>query len=282
MVTPQQHFFDQTYQEKQDQLQTFLQLSQHNLLLARFDEQTKRYVAFEQYSLGDQDDWHSVQRKLEPIFQQEQLQKGKSINLSFSSSLYTFVPKALFDEQKLEEYLTFNHDLNANSSLRFYYNSIDCFDTVVVYAIPRGIDFLAKAKLPTFNWFHHSLPLSEAIHFDSSNQSKLNIHIQKQCFDIVYAPDGKLRFFNSFTYKSAEDFIYFLLYVMEQLELNRETTTLKLFGEIERNSSIYKLLYTYIKEVEIAERSKEVNFSSVLSEIPQHYYYNLFNQHLCG
>lgn len=282
MIAPQQRFFDETYQKKQHQLQLFLQLSRDHLLLTRFDESKKMYVEFEQYTFHEQKDWYSVQKRLEHILAQPNLQEGKNHHLSFSDAIYTLVPKALFDPNKLEHYIRFNHELTEDASLCFYANPIDCFDAVVVYAIPRGLDFLAKAKLPAFNWTHHSLALLEAIHFDTSNFSKLNIHIQQQSFDLIYAPEGKLKFFNSFNYTSAEDFIYFLLYVMEQLNLNREEITVKLFGEFEENSSIYQTLYTYIRKVEIGKRPAEVNFSTVLSELPQHYYFNLFNQHLCG
>jgi hypothetical protein len=68
---------------------------------------------------------------------------------------------------------------------------------------------------------------------------------------------------------------------MEQLDLNRELVELTLWGEVEKNSSIFELLYRYIKTVKISERPKGVDFSTVFSELPNQYHYSLFNQHLC-
>jgi len=281
-ISPQFNYFDEGYQNKNNQLQLFLQISRHELLLTKFDEANKKYLAFQNFDFNENEDWNSIQRKLEKILPKDDFQECKKLNICFSDPLYTLVPKALFEESKLETYLSFNHAIEDVQQLRFYSDLIESFDAVVVYALPRGLEFLAKAKLPNFKWHHFSFALLEAISLEKDNFSKLNINIQRGRFDVIYAPNGKLTFFNSFNYRTSEDFIYFLLYVMEQLHLDRESCTIKLTGEIESNSAIYELLHQYIRTVEIGNRPTDVNFSAVLSEIPEHYYFNLFNQHLCG
>lgn len=281
-ILPQLKLFDERYQGKIEPLKLFVELGKNHIFSTLFDDASREYVSLEAYAFEENTDWTSAQRKFEKIFLGDQFQRAKSRQLNISSSLYTLVPQALFDENKLTDYLSFNHPIEDDSALKFYFNKVESLDAVIVYAIPRGLEFLAKAKLPPFQLNHFGLPLLEAIGLQRASGQKLYVHIQQQRFDIIYMPEGKLSYFNSFNYQSTEDFIYFLLYVMEQLQLSRETINLQLMGEIEKDSSIYKMLYTYIRTVEFAKPSKDIHFSAVLGELPEQYYFTLFNQHLCG
>lgn len=281
-LSPQQRFFDERFNKKLNQLHLFLQLSKRGLFCSHFEETSKEYLSFERYNFEGDGSWFSAQRSLEKILPTEQFQTAKKIIVNVVTPLYTLVPKALFDEQELANYMKFNHPIEEENQYRFYHNLVESFDAVIVYAIPRGLEFLTKAKLPPFNFNHFTLPLLEAIGLQQNKTEQLCIHIQQEQFEVIYSPNNKLEFFNSFEYKSTEDFIYYLLYVMEQLSLDRESTTVKLYGQFEEKSSIYEMLYKYIRTVEIGKRPTDVKFSPVLSEIPSHYYFNLFNQHLCG
>jgi hypothetical protein len=57
--------------------------------------------------------------------------------------------------------------------------------------------------------------------------------------------------FNSFNYTTKEDFIYYLLFTLEQLNLDTETVILKMFGEIEEGDDIYSICYQYVKHISI-------------------------------
>ena len=141
---------------------------------------------------------------------------------------------------------------------------------------------MLKAKLPPHNLLHFSAPILEAVGFNKMKPNELLINVQMEQFEVIHAPNGQLKFFNSFQYQSKEDFIYYLLYVMEQLKLDREQSKIILVGEIEKDSAIFKLLYTYINEVTFGEKPKNVQFSAVLNQLNNHSNFSLFHQHLCG
>ena len=54
---------------------------------------------------------------------------------------------------------------------------------------------------------------------------------------------------------------------MEQLKLERDTSKLILVGEVEKESPLYKLLYTYINEVSFGQKPANIHFSAVLGEL---------------
>ena len=63
--------------------------------------------------------------------------------------------------------------------------------------------------------------------------------------------DKKLLFYNQFQYKNKEDFLYYLLFSLEQLQMDLEKIQLKLFGATEEDDPIYELCYQYIKNVSV-------------------------------
>jgi len=123
--------------------------------------------------------------------------------------------------------------------------------------------------------------LIDAFLMESKREKQLNLHIQEDRFEIMYQMKGKLHFFNSFPYHSVEDFLYYLLFVLEQLQIDRDQIETTLHGEFEKQSKLYEMLYRYIRHLKLGERPKQLKFSNVLSELPGQYYHLLFNQFLC-
>ena len=280
--TPQLRLFDERYGGKTTQLQHFIVLSKLQMMSAFFDDQTQTYVSYEQFDFTKADDWVQALRELEKILPEDKFQSQKGLQICLSNSLYTLVPQVLFDEKELETYLSFNHPIEDSKQFIYHYTALESFDAVVVFAVPRSLEFLLKAKLPPYQLLHFSAPILEAIGLNKMQENELVINVQREQFEIIYAPEGKLVFFNSFPYQSKEDFIYYLLFVLEQLKLDREKSKLILMGEIEKDSAIYKLLYTYIHEVTFGKKTSNIHFSAVLGELNDYSNFSLFHQHLCG
>ena len=99
--------------------------------------------------------------------------------------------------------------------------------------------------------------------------------------DILVCNEKGLQLFNTFKHQSAEDFIYYTLFVYEQLELNPDEIDCCLLGEIDKPSGIYDLTYKYIRNIRFIKRNENVQLSPVINQIPEHFYYPLLHQHLC-
>jgi hypothetical protein len=65
--------------------------------------------------------------------------------------------------------------------------------------------------------------------------------------DVVILSQKLLIFYNSFQFLTKEDFIYYLLFTLEQLKFDPETVKLRLFGAIEEEDEIYSICYEYIR-----------------------------------
>ena len=75
------------------------------------------------------------------------------------------------------------------------------------------------------------------------------MNISQSLFDIVVLKDSKILFYNNFEYQTKEDFIYYILFTLEQLELSTDKTKVSLLGDINKQSELYKILYTYVRNI---------------------------------
>ena len=116
----------------------------------------------------------------------------------------------------------------------------------------------------------------------SKNQTtkKVAVHVYATHFEVAVIEGKNLLFYNTFNYQTPEDFIYYLLFVYEQLQVNPETIEAIFLGEIEKNSEIYTLTQKYIRTVKFGERSDNADYSYQLQTLPKHFYFTLFSNYV--
>lgn len=88
---------------------------------------------------------------------------------------------------------------------------------------------------------------------------------------------NKLQLFNVFEYHSKEDFIYYILFVFEQLKLDVETTPIELSGNIVIGDALFVMLYTYIRHVTFIDKSYNFTISAETDRRYLHQHYLILN-----
>lgn len=113
--------------------------------------------------------------------------------------------------------------------------------------------------------------------FPQGSAEKLFVQIDGNLLHIVYfrALD-KLQFYNSFEFRTAEDFAYFTNLVAESLGLKRTETELVLSGDVAQPSKIYDMAFTYFQNVSFLHNTKLV-YSALFSTYPKHQNIALFS-----
>ena len=95
--------------------------------------------------------------------------------------------------------------------------------------------------------------------------------------EISVVENEQLQLFNIFEYHSKEDFIYYVLFVFEQLKLDVETTIIHLSGNIDKNDELFNLIYTYVRHVEFEKLNFSYNYSEKVSSDKLHHHYLILN-----
>lgn len=197
------------------------------------------------------------------------------------SELYTLIPKSLFNEKSLEDYMNLNFDGQRLIHHEFHFQLIEAVDAYLIYALPKEtVSFLSK-KFKSIRFTHPVASLIELNLLRHPNETMLSLHLYQESFEIYCQIEGQFNYINSFKYTASEDVVYYLLYVMEQLNIDRENCPTYVYGELEPQSELYTMLFTYIRNVHFGERNQHIHYSSVLQEVKAHHHYSLFSQYLC-
>jgi hypothetical protein len=167
----------------------------------------------------------------------------------------SFVPKALFNEEFLSSYLQFNTKVFETDFLSF--DSLLNYEMNNVFLPYLHINNYLLDQFESFNFYHVSTILVEKLLLISKNieEKQVFVHFGISKFEIIVAQNQKLLFFNSFEFQTKEDFIYYLLFTVEQLNLNPENFKLQLLGEIDLESVFFKIAFQYVRNVSLLDIS---------------------------
>jgi hypothetical protein len=259
-----------------------IQIGNDGLLAVVYDKEKNKYIAFEYYSFQQIYNSDVIPDLFEIAKSESKIigNKFKTVSCSVVNSLSTLVPAALFESDHKKTYLKFNSSLQGDELIMI--DEIRNIESKNVYALPFGL----KAKLDgcynKINYHHFSSALIEDLLSQNKNQTKkkLYIHVQASHLEAIVIEGKKLLFYNTFNYHTSEDFIYYVLFVCEQLHLNPENIETFLLGEIERTSAIFTLSQKYIRNLKFGERTESTEYSYQLQTFPKHFYFSLFNKYL--
>jgi hypothetical protein len=231
----------------------FLLLEKDNIQLALKERRTGRVLGFE--VLNNKKDG-SVKEIMENASAQSKLLRNfefLKVTAGVLSHEFTLIPEALFRPGDEELYLRKNFSLTPTSKIHFQY--IPSFHLYTVFTIDKILEAELNHLFQDPQLYHYSQALLSSLsvqkNFGSGKQMWLNI--RKDKIDIVVSENRKLHLLNSYSWKKNEDILYYTLFVSEQLEMNPERYSLSVTGEIETDSSLYKLLENYIQNIEIPD-----------------------------
>ena len=209
-----------------------------------------------------------VLEKLQDIFKKEKsLQYDfETVTVIHQNNLNTLVPNEYFKEDALKSYLKYSIKTIATDLITF--DELDFMNSQNVYIPYVNINNFLFQNFGEFEYKHYSSVLLEKLFSIASNDICCYIHVSKSTFDIVIIKNSNLQFFNIFEYKTKEDFMYYVLFTLEQLELSTEETLVSVLGDIEEDSDLFRLMYTYIRNIDFLS-SKNAVFNNQ-KEISKH------------
>ena len=195
---------------------------------------------------------NNLLKEVYALYQEESLlsKPYSRVTIIYVNELFTLVPEPLFDEAHLTDYLKFNTRLLKTDFVA--YDTIVDQEIVNVYIPYTNLNNFFFDQYGSFSYYHGmSVLLETHLNQPAETLPKLVVNVHQASFDLIAIRDGKLVLANSFMYQTKEDFIYYLLFTIEQLELDPETLILQLTGHITKGDPTYELAYTYIREVQV-------------------------------
>ena len=193
------------------------------------------------------------------------------------NELATLVPTELFDKNHKADYLKFNTKI-----LRTDFISQDEMlenNSINVYVPYVNVNNYIFETFGEFVYKHASTILVDSIlqKIKTIESPEVYINVNSSSLELLVVEKKKLLLFNVFEYHSKEDFIYYILFVFEQLQLDTETTIVNLSGSINKDDDLYNMLYTYVRHIAFVETDFSFKFSNEIDSEKLHHHYLILN-----
>lgn len=236
----------------------------------------KKHLHFGQFRINN---WNT---DFEPIYRKE---FGKTLfkkaTALIRSPQNTLVPEGVYSEDARAHFFEFEY--GAPLKVQIDSDYIDGIKAYNIYPIDYQRKELLTSVIPNIRIRHDHSTLIELLSRLSklANQTKAYVNVMDHHFDLVIFEKNKLRFSNNFNYQTPEDFIYFLLLVFEELEMQFREIPLTFLGKIDESSDLYKFTANYTNDIQLMSGTLYFKASEALQEYMDHEHFILFNQVVC-
>jgi hypothetical protein len=200
------------------------------------------------------------------------------IRIGWTTPFSALVPKRLYDADHKAAYLQYL--THPEGQWDYVADELPNFEAVQVYAIlGEGLSW-CKKQFPGSEMLHASTAFLDGARTMLNGQPgggrRLFIHISPGAVRLTLLNETHLYFTNSYTFQTAKDFLYYVLAVFDECELDQETTPILLSGQLIEDSEIYRLLYRYFRKLSFVPCPPQLSLGPQLSALPQHLYTDLY------
>jgi hypothetical protein len=180
----------------------------------------------------------------------------------YENNLASFVPKSLFEEESLSEYLNKNIDLKENDFIS--YDVIARADWINVYVPFVNVNNMLLDHFGSFSYFHSTSIWIDFINYHSKADSETiwGVYKQEQNTHIVLLKNKKLQFYNCFKSDSENDLSYYVLMIASEFKIDSNTIPLYIIGEIVYQDNYYNELYKFVRSINFLRPLTRLNFES--------------------
>jgi hypothetical protein len=245
------------------------------------DTRNTDFIAFE--------NWQSLENLSALEFLQSVLQESDLLkNNIYRRVIYcsgfrngTFIPNALYSAETSKDQLLLSSEINANDE--FLIDEVPSLQAKIVYSMPIEVVNLITSQFRNVELHHTANSVASYLltNRKNANEALVHINILNNYFEVYVTRGNQLFLYNTYNSHSAEEMLYYILFVCEQLHLNPETVDVVVSGKINNEHPFYQLAGTYFKHFGFAERPANFSYTFSKQEIPAHVHFNLFSQLIC-
>ncbi|MCF6350666.1 MAG: DUF3822 family protein [Flavobacteriaceae bacterium] len=257
-----------------------IQFSLDGFSFCVFDSDLQEFIIFHKYEFLEKINTpEKLLKKIQQLFITEEILQLKydKISVIHDNNLSSFVPKALFNKKNLKSYVAFNNKV-FNTDY-FTFDSLVNQEMNLVYIPYININNFLIDQFGSFNYKHTSSILVENLlnYFTMNDGISFFVHVSKTHFEVIISKNKQLLFFNTFQHQTKEDFIYYILFTVEQLNLNVEQFSLQFLGVIHKESELYQIVHKYIRNVSFLENKLSFNRYLEINDTIIRENFSLFN-----
>lgn len=205
----------------------------------------------------------------------------KKVVICFNTPSFTLVPDSYFRKEYAPSYLELVRGKIRNTE-QLTHQEVRRIKARNVFSVEKERwEWLLNTYTPQLPVFiHQTNALIEGTLRLSVLDKKATIatlHFEDDFVTLTLARHEQLLFCNKFTYKTAADMGYFVMFVLDSLQLTSENIHCYLYGEITLYSEDYQLLQKFFPHLLFGRNPPEMTLGTAFEDLPEHRYFGLYN-----
>lgn len=252
-----------------------LELHPHFLRVAVVEARTARLQLLEEFPLphpsADEPSLHDVR---DAVGGYDVLTRNfwHSVRLVVHHPSFTFVPESLFRKEYAVRYL----ELARGTSLaaeKVHHTRHPGWQAVAAFSVPARLDDWLMSVYPFEKLlvFHHlDALLALALHDKPSGEKRLLLWLETGAVSLVHTDGGHLVYANRFVYRSTTDLAYYLLFALNELNLDPETLHARAGGNLEADDALHRTLREHLPRVQLGGWPAPVAFEGPFVGLEPH------------
>lgn len=217
-------------------------------------------------------------KRLKGIYEESELLElpYKKIRILLSApGRSSLIPDSCYQANQLDQYL------QATLTQRLGYvvqsTAIPAFSQWVVFDVPQLILEFLQQKHPNAEWMNDAKVICPEF---IRTKNTMKVTVLKKHIVLTALNEQGICFFNSFSYDSENDQLYYILGTVKHFA--QEPEHLILDGQVNKHATIYHRLKQYFNQVEIAANPRGIHFSYLFDKMPDARFVTLFNSFVCA
>jgi hypothetical protein len=204
--------------------------------------------------------------------------KYEHVSVNYFTHQFTLCPTAFYNSDTSRSMLEFNTGQTFNNLIL---NDDINSDIKLIYSIGETLKSSLDQIFPHHQLKHTLTVLSKlTLVSEELVKEQLVLAVHSTYLEVVVKHNQKLVLVNQYPAKTQEDILYYVLFILEQYQLNPLTAAVTITGNIDSNSELMSSLKKYIKNIHLAVGNKSIHWSAIQGS-PQHFNYTLINRLFC-
>ncbi len=199
----------------------------------------------------------------------------KQVTVATHTNNIVFVPQELFNEHNVAVYTKYFEETDSNT----VYVQPSLQETIrTVFSLPVFAEKTINERWQTATRLYQNAGLVELA--TNLVQDTILIDFTVGSFQFIYLKHQKVAFMQSYQFEDLEELTYYLLLIINQLNINTEATEIKVCGIVHEGDDKWKLLNQYFNKVDLLTLKANLD-TNILDDMPSHYYTGLLALQQC-
>ncbi|QNF34552.1 DUF3822 family protein [Adhaeribacter swui] len=263
----------------------YITLSKYTIRFGVEDNIRHKFLLLEDYTLTKTFNPLQLVRQLREIILEHAFLstvKWHQVRVGIKNQKFTFLPGTLYQAEAAEEYLKLHSEIDEFHD-RVYSYQHPSLDMVTIFATDQYLPtFLQATFPPDIIQIRHQVSafIETLLHItERSAQKRLYAYVEQDYLTLIIIKNNQLEFGNVFYYATPEDFIYFLIFVMQEHELNPDQDPVTIWGDVLHDSDLFDMMRKYVRNLQMGKKPSGLSYSYKFEEQFDHRYLEVFSLH---